>query len=1218
LYKWANIYAATTTIGGAIVIDADDIRSTNSAINITAAASSVWKTTSASSDLTIQSARDLTVTSTRNIYLVASTGEIAATSSDYISFATADTERMRILSGGNVGIKTDDPQYDLHVLGKCVTGDTLLPIVEKYIGSTYVNYVQVKDIQGDEYVLSLNEKTGTLVPEKILALMDMGVKPIYKLETEDGKTIRTTGNHPYLKGLSKKSAQSANFSRTAYNTVVLVNHPNKVSIANQKTLSSPFAVDKEKTMDGTGFEPVGSWVINQDRYHTLPMASLLYYNQFQNAKWLKVIHLQEGDEIAVASEDLTGAKFSKIKKITILPAEQVYDLSIENTHNFVANGIIAHNTYISTSLSVEGKATTTGTLIDFAGAGDITAASASTWKTTSENLTITSEQGTLFATGTDIRLVASTGGIHATSTAGEIHLAYSTQFRIATSSDMDILKIDDEGSVFLAKAMYQPVYGSDDGLVLYLPFSEGHSSSSANIAYDRSPYGNDGTLTGMPMPSRSATSGESGWTTTTGKFGTAVNFDGTDDYVNCGSDSSLNITDEITIEAWVKADAAASGNGGVVTKDNSPDRQFNIMYVHSAPGFGWRIWQNDAVQKQVIASITQGIWYYVVGVADGSYVRIYLNGVEAVVPVSYDGTIKSFPALDVHIGGYDATYFFNGSIDEVKIYNRALSSEEIKAHYLRGTGAHGVVLADKFRVINTTNNINFQIDGSGNVAFGQTLATTTITGGMNIDGGTLFVDPYNDYVGIGTTAPTKTFHVNTTGDIIAIFEDDDNAVVLLKDTGGAANAIFAGLKYNSPKLALISSPDDFSSQMSYLTVDTSSGDVGIGDTAPGARLSVVESSGELVDFVHGTTNMFTIQDKWRTRFATSSIVSFGSLNEQIIDNMEATTTLNWTKSTHTVTTTETSTYVKVGDQSLKITSNWGAEDEYVRKTFGSAQDWTLYERMGFWIYTDNLATSTSASTTHMLTFQINDPENPSMIQHNIIFQAEDRWQYEEVVLNATGTTARDGVTSIQFKVEPETTTTNFYIDHIRVYNENERASEFFVDKQGNFNIFSPAGIELTAATAGKGNLPGIKVGSAIMEVNQPMAVNVAGDVGINYDLYFAGSGLSQITSAGPLQISAGDPNHYENLTLTTGGTGDVLIDIKDSKFGLKIIGDSNLGYVQRTYPEGELEIRNTSIHSPASPKLYWLTQATIFTGDALPLTVSPDYILISPLWLLRL
>ncbi|MDO8343794.1 MAG: hypothetical protein Q7T48_11370, partial [Cellvibrio sp.] len=101
--RWANIYAATTTIGGTIVIDTDDIRATG-ILNITGAAASLWKTTSG--NLTITAEAGNLIASGTDVRLIASTGDLSATSSNAIYFGTNNQERLRINSSGYVGIGT--------------------------------------------------------------------------------------------------------------------------------------------------------------------------------------------------------------------------------------------------------------------------------------------------------------------------------------------------------------------------------------------------------------------------------------------------------------------------------------------------------------------------------------------------------------------------------------------------------------------------------------------------------------------------------------------------------------------------------------------------------------------------------------------------------------------------------------------------------------------------------------------------------------------------------------------------------------------------------------------------------------------------------------------------------------------------------------------------------------------------------------------------------
>jgi len=114
-------------------------------------------------------------------------------------------------------------------------------------------------------------------------------------------------------------------------------------------------------------------------------------------------------------------------------------------------------------------------------------------------------------------------------------------------------------------------------------------------------------------------------------------------------------------------------------------------------------------------------------------------------------------------------------------------------------------------------------------------------------------------------------------------------------------------------------------------------------------------------------------------------------------------------------------------------------------------------------------------------------------------------------------------------------------------------------------------------TASNGSLTTqMEIGNPNIVMNRPLSVNVSGDVGLSYDLYFSNTGLSSITSEGPLKIAAGDPNHAEDLTLTTQGTGSVIVDIVDSNSsygGFKILGSD--GYVLRVTPSGNVGIGTT-------------------------------------------
>ena len=99
----------------------------------------------------------------------------------------------------------------------------------------------------------------------------------------------------------------------------------------------------------------------------------------KKAVWTKVIYLKPGDEIAVQNGETIA--WQKITSIEYAGEEQVWDIEVENTHNFVANGIIAHNTYIS-GMSASGRRVRVG-LLDLG--QSVTAASAGTYYTAKLN-----------------------------------------------------------------------------------------------------------------------------------------------------------------------------------------------------------------------------------------------------------------------------------------------------------------------------------------------------------------------------------------------------------------------------------------------------------------------------------------------------------------------------------------------------------------------------------------------------------------------------------------------------------------------------------------------------------------------------------------------------------------------------------------------------------------------------------------------------------------
>ncbi|MGE5297512.1 MAG: LamG-like jellyroll fold domain-containing protein [Solirubrobacterales bacterium] len=185
-----------------------------------------------------------------------------------------------------------------------------------------------------------------------------------------------------------------------------------------------------------------------------------------------------------------------------------------------------------------------------------------------------------------------------------------------------------------------------------------------NNVLDSSGNGNNGTISGNPT-----------WAAA-GRIGASLTLDGIDDYVNFGNGASLNITDQVTVSAWIKTEDAgnsehnpyvAKGDTSYALKQNTN----NIMEFFIYDG-AWY-----AANSQTLETSFNGTWHHVAGTYDGVQVKLYIDGV-LVGSKLHTGDIDSV-AYDVNIGrdSQNTDRFYDGQIDDVRIYHGALPKSEI-------------------------------------------------------------------------------------------------------------------------------------------------------------------------------------------------------------------------------------------------------------------------------------------------------------------------------------------------------------------------------------------------------------------------------------------------------------------------------------------------------------------------------------------------------------
>jgi len=202
---------------------------------------------------------------------------------------------------------------------------------------------------------------------------------------------------------------------------------------------------------------------------------------------------------------------------------------------------------------------------------------------------------------------------------------------------------------------------ADPDLVGYWKFDE----TSGTTAQDATGNGNDGTLNGDPQ-----------WVA--GMLGGALEFDGEGDYVDIGNDPIFNITGQITVACWIKVSQFTDSWQAIFTMGDDSwrlQRQTttdNLCWactgVTGTPGDWWLYGD---------VNVNDGEWHHTAGVYDGSKYYLYVDGeLDAFKDTSGTMSISSYPVM-IGANAQQSGREFEGIIDDVRVYKRALTDTEI-------------------------------------------------------------------------------------------------------------------------------------------------------------------------------------------------------------------------------------------------------------------------------------------------------------------------------------------------------------------------------------------------------------------------------------------------------------------------------------------------------------------------------------------------------------
>jgi len=417
--------------------------------------------------------------------------------------------------------------------------------------------------------------------------------------------------------------------------------------------------------------------------------------------------------------------------------------------------------------------------------------------------------------------------------------SFSTNAAIGSRGDAQtsdvFFGVIDELSIYdraLSAAQIQAIFAADTAgkckpLATNAPDNQILWLAGDGDALDLSGNGNNGTL-------------QNGTGFTVGKVGQGLTFDGGDDQITIPDNANQNGGTNLTIEAWINPTSLP--HGGTILQKRTSGNIGGYVFEPTQPSGGG---QPNGLQFVIMiggvysflnpANVVQpNVWQHVAATYDGAFMRIYVNGVE-VANKPQTGAIDNVAAPVVIGRNVVGSNAFQGKIDEISVYNRALTAAEIQsisnADLAGKYKAQATVPSDIAAWYPADGNTNdLQAANNATLQGGATYANGKVGQAFSLNGTNAYVSapstPANDPTGAGTgatmeawiylnqqpsTAGRNFFIMSKSGtgatDDFAIFVGTDNGFKTLwgGSVSGAGNSLQTGQWYH---VAVVYSPTE--------------------------------------------------------------------------------------------------------------------------------------------------------------------------------------------------------------------------------------------------------------------------------------------------------------------------------------------------------------------------------------------------------------------------